>query len=226
METSTDTPDTTPTAPDHRDFARWVRVVDRALWRERAAALAADDIRPREARLLHALASDRAAEVLTRLRHLPHGGKSLRRLAQRGWIAENDGTWSLTDAGRTAADGLSRHADELGARLREAVAPDDLTAASATLEAVARTLGWQEGDAREGRHPHHRGGFGPRGHRFGPHRHGFGPGGRGFGPGFRGDAERGADGHHDRSPRHRDAESASERGFAAGFTEGRTAASA
>ncbi|RKS92749.1 hypothetical protein DEU37_0139 [Microbacterium sp. AG790] len=207
METSTDTPDNThtPHTPDPLDVVRWARAVDRALWHDRARALAADGIRPREARLLRALASEQAAELLTRLRQHPHGGKGLRRLAERGWIAETDGTWSLTDAGRDAADGLRRQAEQFDARLHEAASAEELAAAGATLDAVARALG-AEGDPGEAHHPRHRGGFGPRGHRFGPHR--------------------------DRSPRHRGAEGAEgaerayERGFAAGFTEGRTAARA
>lgn len=225
METSTDTPDNAPTAPDPRDFVRSVRSVDRALWHERAQALAANGIRPREARLLRALTSERAVELLSRLRQHPHGGKGLRRLAERGWITETDGTWSLTDAGRAAAEGLNRHAEELDARLRAAASAEELAAASTTLDAVARALG-AEGDPDEGHHPRHRGGFGPRVRRFGPHRHGFGPGGHGFGRGIHIDAERDGDGCRDRSPRHRDAEGAYERGFTAGFTEGRTAASA
>lgn len=233
METPTDTPDNThtPTTVDGRDFVRAVRAVDRALWHERAQALAADGIRPREARLLRALASDRATEVLTRLRQLPRGGKALRRLGERGWIAEADDTWSLTDAGRAAADGLNRRAEELTARLHAAASPEELAAASTTLDAVARALGVEDGERGPGRH-HHRPlpeGSGARGHRFGARRHGFvgfGPGG--FGPGARAfvAAGRDGDGCRDHSPRHRDAESAYERGFGAGFTAGRTTAGA
>ncbi len=77
MENLTDIPETTPAAPDQRAFAREVRRVARALWQERAAAFTADDIGPREARLLHLLASERAADLPE---HLPHGGKRLRQL--------------------------------------------------------------------------------------------------------------------------------------------------
>ncbi|TGY38407.1 hypothetical protein E5344_03990 [Microbacterium laevaniformans] len=173
METPTDTPDNTPTTPDPREFVRSVRAVDRALWHDRARALAADGIRPREARLLRALTSEQAAELLTRLRQHPHGGKGLRRLAERGWIAETDGTWSLTDAGRDAADGLRRHAEQFDARL-----------------------------------------------------HGFVPDGPGFGRGIHHHAGPDGEGCRDHSPRQRDAEGAYERGFAAGFSAGRSAASA
>lgn len=217
MENPTDTT-ATHHIPDAHSFARWVRAADRLLWQEHAAALTADDISPRDARLLHVLASDHASTLLA---HLSHGGKRLRRLAERGWVAEADGTWSLTDAGRAAADRLGQRANELGSRLSEAVSTDDLAAASTTLEAVARALGWREGESREGRHPHHPGGFDPRGHRFGHGRHGFGPGER-----VRGGGGRAGDRCADRDSRHGDAENAYERGFAAGFSEGRTAASA
>lgn len=223
MENPTDTTDTHHT-PDAHSFARWVRAVDRLLWQERAAALTADDIGPRDARVLHVLTSDHASKLLA---HLSHGGKRLRRLAERGWVAEANGTWSLTDAGRAAADRLAQRTEELTARLSEAVSSDELAAASTTLEAVARTLGWREGESREG-HAHHPGGFGPRAHRFGHGRHGFGPGEHGFGPRerLRGGVARHGDGFVDRDARRADAESAYERGFAAGFAEGRTAASA
>ncbi len=225
METPTDTPDSTPTTPDPRDVVRSVRAVDRALWHDRARALAADGIRPREARLLRALASEQAAELLTRLRQHPHGGKGLRRLAERGWIAETDGTWSLTDAGRDAADGLRRHAEQFDARLHEAASAEELAAAGATLDAVARALGAPD-DLDDGDHPRHRRGFGPRGHRFGPHQHGFVPGGPGFGRGIHHHAGPDGEGCRDHSPRQRAAEGAYERGFAAGFSAGRSAASA
>lgn len=212
-----DTPDTTPTVPDHRAFARAVRRVGRALWQERAAAFTADDIGPREARLLHVLASDRAAELRE---HLPHGGKRLRRLAERGWVTETDGAWTLTEAGRAAAQRLTHRAEAIGTRLDDAVSAEQLASATTTLEAIARALGAEEGDSREGSPRHGHGGFGPHDHRFGPRRHGFGPGAR-----VRG-GDRHGEGCRDHAPRQHDAESAYERGFAVGFREGRTSAGA
>lgn len=221
MENLTDTPETTPAVPDQRAFTREVRRVARALSQERAAAFTADDIGPREVRLLHLLASDRAADLPE---HLPHGGKRLRRLAERGWATETDGTWTLTEAGRAAAQRLTQHLthrrEEIGTRLAEAVSADELASATTTLEAVARALDAPDGDGPEGHPRHRRHGFGPGTHGFGPGAHGFGPGAHGRGRAHHGE------GCRDHAPRQRDAESAYERGFAAGFSEGRTAAGA
>lgn len=75
----------------------------------------------------------------------------------------------------------------LGATAREGISDEDYATTMATLETMARNLGWTEEDEQ---------GFGPR---FGGRR-GFGPGvGRPFGPGF--GPHRGHRGHgrgHDR----------------------------
>lgn len=63
----------------------------------------------------------------------------------------------------------------LGVTAREGISDEDYATTMATLETMARNLGWSDDDEAE---------FGPRGGRrgFGPQ---FGPGfGRGFGPGF------------------------------------------
>ncbi len=75
-----------------------------------------------------------------------------------------------------------------------AVSAEDFAMMTASLEAIARELGWDENArmphrGRRGFGPRHRGfgpgfGFAPAGEGFGP---GFGPAGlRGFGPGFPG----------------------------------------
>ena len=74
----------------------------------------------------------------------------------------------------------------LGASAREGISDEDYATTMATLERMARNLGWSDDDEAE---------FGPRGGR-----RGFGPGfGRPFGPGF--GPHRGHRGHgrgHDR----------------------------
>ncbi|WP_246159944.1 hypothetical protein [Microbacterium rhizomatis] len=199
--------------------------------------------------VLNLLAGDVDDERLARLaeRVATHshkgGGKLFRALAERGWIVEEDGTWTLTDEGRAQRDVFKTRVDAIRERVTAAVSPEDYATTVASLEAVAREFGW-DGAERMPR------GFGRRGfgHGFGPGR-GFGPGfgpGRGFGyghpdfgrgrPGFGpDDAERhghhgcGPDAHGTSEHRHhgrhghpgaregRKTERAYERGFEAGF---------
>jgi len=210
---NTENTDNTATIPT-RPLSAWVRTVDRLLARERHAALTTNDVSPRDARVLRLLASDRFGDRREMLTHFPHAGKRLRSLVERGWVTGGHGEWTLTEEGRATAERLTQLRDGLDARITSAVSEDELAAASATLEAVARALGWNEGDRMPRHHPRDHRGFGPGfdlGRGFG-HGHGFGPGfgaGRGFGP------HRGA--LHDAH----DAQQAFERGFAAGFEKAR-----
>lgn len=211
MENHDTTPDT-PVTPA-RPLAFWLRAADVSIARELRAAIAAEGIGRRDARLLTLLGADTLPpEVAERLRR--HGGKKLRGLIERGWVAENDDTWALTDEGRAAAARLDEATERIRARISNAVSDDDLATTRASLEALVREFGAE----RAGRMPR---GFAHRG--FGPGRHGFGPG-RGFHPGFgpgRTASPRGGCGeHHDHGPR---AEHAYERGFDAGYARGREA---
>jgi hypothetical protein len=122
-------------------------------------------------------------------------------------------------------------ADDVTATLSDAVSPEDYETTRASLEAMARRLGWDEDATRgfgdRGFGPFGRKGFGPR-HGFGP-RGGFGPGFGGFGPGApwgghghaghgHGEHGHGGHGHHGRG---KGRERAYERGFEAGFSAGR-----
>lgn len=103
-------------------------------------------------------------------------------------------------------------ADEVSAKLAASVSSEDYATTRASLEAMARALGWTEDAA--GRPGFGRGrGFG-RG--FGPGR-GFAPWGFGPGHGFGPHAHHGHHGHGGGKGKER----AYERGFAAGFAAGR-----
>ncbi|MEN2738775.1 hypothetical protein ABCS02_13375 [Microbacterium sp. X-17] len=114
-------------------------------------------------------------------------------------------------------------ADEVSAKLAAAVSPEDLETTRASLQAMARALGWDEAEAAgklrgfgPGRGFGPRRGFGP-GRGFGPWG-GYGPGfGAGYGPGF-GPHHHGHHGHGGKGK-----ERAYERGFAAGFAAARGA---
>ena len=174
------TENTTP-----RPFGLWLRTVDRLLAREFETAFESEGITRRDWRLLNLLSKDAMApELAERIQR--HGGKKLRALAERGWVVESEGRWVLTESGREARERLSETVSGIRARVAGAVSEEDFATTIATLEAVARQLGWTPGERM------------PRGHRrhgFAP-RHGFGPG-RGFGHGFGPRAGHGCErGHH------------------------------
>jgi hypothetical protein len=174
---------TADTAPegvpaDRRPLGFWLRTVDALITREFAAAFDGANIDRRDWMLLNALSGD--TELPAFAERFIRKGKRLRGLAERGWVEEaGDGTWSLTDQGRAAKEQLGSIVDGIRSRVAGAVPPEDYATTMASLEAIARELGWEEGQRMPRR------GFGP-GRGFAPGA-GFGPGFRGgFGPGFRG----------------------------------------
>ncbi|KAA9144904.1 hypothetical protein F6B41_29095 [Microbacterium lushaniae] len=239
-----DTPDTSPDSPADRPLGFWLRAVDHLLDGAFADALADDDLSRRDWMLLNAVDGRRTAPWLAQ--RLARRGGRVRRLADRGWIEETDDGWALTDSGRAARERLDAVVDGIRERVSAAVPPEDFATTMASLEAIARELGWDEtrpvppADRGFGR----RGGFGPGGHLgrgFGPGGwpgHGFGPGersGRGFGPGGHFGRGHGFGPHrHDGRMDHpcaehrftgdHDADTAFERGFTAGFAQGGRAA--
>lgn len=220
---------------DRRPLGYWLRIVDRLISREFAIALEAEGVSRRDWMLLNAVSGDVDAPGL--LARLERRGKRLRRLEERGWLVRGDGGWQLTDEGRAAKDRLAEIVEGVRTKVSGAVSPEDWATLTASLEAIARELGWDESEGmpRSPRGFGRRRGF-ARGHGFGP---GFGPGR--FGHGF----------HHGHEFRHRHshgshrghgfdadhhcahghagdhAQDAYERGFDAGYARGRdTAASA
>ncbi|WP_308797667.1 MarR family winged helix-turn-helix transcriptional regulator [Agromyces silvae] len=191
-----------------RPFGFWLKLVDRRLSEEIERVLADDDLTRREWRALNLLAGtardEHLAAKLEAKPGLVHG------LAERGWVEGTPPT--LTPAGREALDRLSERVGAVRARVAHAVSPEDLATTVATLEAIARELGWDESQPmprgrRGGRGFGRRhGGFGGHG-RFGAHGrfggHGFGErdfGGHGLGErgfGERDFGERGEGEHFD-----------------------------
>ncbi|SFI50169.1 MULTISPECIES: MarR family winged helix-turn-helix transcriptional regulator [Microbacterium] len=215
-----------------RPLGFWLRAVDRLLEREFQAAFAAEGVTRRDWRILTLIDGDvEAPEALERLR-----GKKLRTLADRGWVTRVDAGWALTDEGRAAKERLGALVDGIRSKVAATVSDDDFATTVASLEAIARGLGWDGAERLPGGHGFgRREGFGPgRGFGAGPGfgaGRGFGPGGRGHhghhghgdcghgGRGFGGDFAHGGHGHHGHAG-HRMAEDAYARGFEAGFTRG------
>lgn len=168
--------DAESSGPADRPLGYWLRVVDGLLTREFASALDAEGISRRDWMALNVLAGD--VDVPELRDRLARKGKRLRALEDRGWVEEHgDGSWSLTDLGRAEKERIGAIVDGIRSRVAGAVGDDAYAALTASLEAIARELGWDEHAAERGGRP----GFGPFG---GP---GFGrpgSGRRGFGPGF------------------------------------------
>jgi len=198
-----------------RPLGAWLRLVDRLIAREFATAFADDEVTRRDWMLLNAVAGTVDAPWMTE-----RAGKRIVRLARRGWIARVDGDWSLTDSGREALDRLGAKVDAVRTKIAGTLPADEFAQLTASLETIARELGWDESQPmpRRGRAPKgrergagwgpfdHGHGFGGYGHEFGERRRGHGHGGyrdefgerrrhgRGFadeGPDFGPGAERG-----------------------------------
>lgn len=161
-----------------RPFGFWLKLVDRRLSDEVEQVLAEGDLTRRDWRMLNLLAGkardERLAAKLEAKPGLTHG------LAERGWVEGTPPT--ITDAGREALDRLTGQVGAVRARVAAAVSPEDFATTIATLEAIARELGWDESQPlprgrRGGR------GFGRRHAGFGGPFAGFGGHGRGFGRG-------------------------------------------
>lgn len=242
MNDQNDTPEPSDSTdrPTERPLGFWLRAVDALLDREFARAFEGEGIDRRDWMLLNALSGDVRTPGLAE--RLARGGKRVRRFAARGWAAQDDtGAWTLTAEGRATQERLGASVAGIRERVAGAVSPDDFATTMASLEAIARELGWDEtAPQRFGRRgfgprpqrPDFRSGFGPNLHHgFGP-RHGFDPRGRdAFTDGEHRRHDRGhhAPGHHghggcdhhsdhDHHDRHRAVEDSYARGFDAGFT--------
>ena len=160
--------DSTPHADDRdapRPLGFWLKTVDRLVSREFAAAFDDLDVTRREWRLLNLIAGDVRDERLTaKLAARPHVVDSL---VDRGWVVD-DGEWRVTDDGRTALSSLRESVNGIRSRVAGAVPAEDYATTLATLEAIARELGWDEQAERVERpHGHH--GHGPHGRRYRAH---------------------------------------------------------
>ena len=230
MENENTTTDST--AP--RPFGYWLRAVDRLLAQEFETAFEAEGVTRRDWRLLSLLDGDVVApEITERLQR--HGGKKLRPLIERGWVAEDGDGWTLTDEGRAAKARLGEVVAGIRARVAGTVSDEDFATTLATLEAIATELGWDPDE----RMPRGRGRGSGHGHRgfdrgfrpgFHPGHEGFGPRfGEGYGPESERECRHGGphgqrhhgEGHgHYRGHGDHAAQHAYERGFDAGFSRG------
>lgn len=166
----------TTNTDENRPFGFWLKAVDRLMANEFATAFESEGITRREWRLLNRIDGTVADDP----RPLP--AHKVARLIELGWVTDAEGTWILTDEGRSAKERLAGTVEGIRTKVTDAVPAEDLTTTLATLEKIARAFGWDEETplprGRGRRHGRH--GFGPRGYgRHGFGRHGFGPDGLG-----------------------------------------------
>jgi hypothetical protein len=168
---------TIPTSP--RPLGYWLRVIDRRLDDAMRELFAADGLTRRDWRRLNLVAGTVSDPRLSE--KLAARPERVRPLVDRGWVEGEPGAWRLTEAGEAARTSLHERVSSLRARVAGAVSPEDFATTLASLEAIARELGWTEGERMPRRH---RRGFGHRLH------------GEGFG--HRHDGEHDAEGHRER----------------------------
>lgn len=158
-----------------RPFGYWITAVDRLLRAELATVFDDEGISRRDWRLLNRIAGTASPDGR------PLNGRKLRRLTNLGWVERGAEGWMLTESGARAKERLTAAVGEIRARVAGAVSAEDFDAVMASLEKIARELGWEEGRRlpRRPRRGHGRhdgrghGDHGHGGHGYGDRRHGL-----------------------------------------------------
>lgn len=75
-------------------------------------------------------------------------------LVQRGWVSDDEGRLSLTEDGARAKDELSERVSAVRSTAGTGITDADYATTLATLEAMARNLGWSEDSPRPPRRRH------------------------------------------------------------------------
>ena len=174
MNSTENTPENT--SPDQsRPFGFWITAVDRLLAAEFATAFEDEGITRRDWRILNVIDGTVAASHEL-------ADRKLRRLAALGWIERTADGWALTADGAAGKARLATAVEEIRAQVAGALDPEEFAALAASLEKLARGLGYEEGRRLPRRRAgeRHRGGHG-RGHRgyhrgHGEHHHETGSG--------------------------------------------------
>jgi hypothetical protein len=171
MNTS-ENPSENASSDQSRPFGFWITAVDRLTAARFATAFEDEGITRRDWRILNIIDGTVPAG-----RELPD--RKLRRLADLGWIERTADGWALTPDGTAAKARLAGAVEEIRAEVAGILGADEFTAMAASLEKLARGLGYEDG-MRLPRRPGARRGdvHGRRGHRlFDDHRrHGLGHG--------------------------------------------------
>ena len=135
------------TAP--RPLGYWVRTVDQALEERLQSAAEESGLTRREWQILNRLRIGAVEEDSLRAALAPYldGDESLadplRRLADDGLLVHNEPEWRLTDDGVERVDRVREEAaQEIRERATDGLSEEDEERLLATLERIARNLGW------------------------------------------------------------------------------------
>jgi hypothetical protein len=127
-------------SPGSRPLGFWLKVVDRRIAAEIDAILADHGVTRRDWRRLDLVAGEvRDERMAARLDAHPH---KLDDLVELGWVSGEPGAWMLTATGRETLDALTARVQAVRDRVRSSVSDDDYAITVASLEAIARELGW------------------------------------------------------------------------------------
>src|SRR5688572_16061363 len=137
-----------PTGP--RPFGYWLRVIDRRLDEAMRELFAAEGITRRDWRRLNLVAGTVSDPRMSE--KLAARPERVQPLVERGWVEGEPGAWRLTEAGNAARASLHERVSSLRARVAGAVSPEDFATTVASLEAISRELGWNEGERMPRRH--------------------------------------------------------------------------
>jgi len=137
-----------PTSP--RPIGYWLRVIDRRLDDRMRELFAAEGLTRRDWRRLNLIGGSVADPRMSeRLASRP---ERVAPLIERGWVTGGPDAWTLTEAGETARATLLERVSALRGEVAGAVGPEDFATTLASLEAIARTLGWSENERMPRRH--------------------------------------------------------------------------
>jgi hypothetical protein len=134
----------------NRSLAYWLALVDRLVEERFSTALEEHGVTRLQWRILGVLSAGAASadELDSALAELPPTdgeetpAEELDELLDSGWVVAGDGRFTLTERGQSAHDGLAEVVTELRVTLVADISEPDQDQAAATLERMARNLGW------------------------------------------------------------------------------------
>ena len=129
-----------PTSP--RPIGYWLRVIDHRLDDRMRELFAAEGITRSDWRRLNLIGG--AVDDARLSERLAARPEKVAPLVARGWVSGEPGALALTEAGEAAHASLLERVFALRGEVAAAVSRDDFATTLASLEAIARTLGWTE----------------------------------------------------------------------------------
>ncbi|TXN27758.1 MarR family transcriptional regulator [Lacisediminihabitans profunda] len=137
---------------DQRPIGFWLKLVDRLIDERFALTLEEHGVTRRQWQLLNVLARgnatvealDAAVEPVLAADDGESADEHLAELVDSGWVAVTPSGYELTEHGHTALNGLSAVVQANRELASEGVTEEEYDRTLATLERIARNLGWSE----------------------------------------------------------------------------------